>query len=100
MCRMSSCTNLSRDRNLINWVTQCANLSNGAKLKPILYSLGFGIKYGMGQSSPAHNCILRFFRWTDKLILNFVCLVWNIAISLATYRFYPRKWLMTRNNVT
>lgn len=46
MCRMSSCTNLSRDRNLINWVTQCANLSNSGKLKPILYPLGFGIKYG------------------------------------------------------
>ena len=98
MCRISSCTNLSRDRNLINWATQCANLSNGAKLKPILYPLGFGIKYCMGQSSPTHNCRLRCFRWTDKLILNFVCLVWNIAISLAAYVFFPRKWLMRRKS--
>ena len=56
MCRISSCTNLSRDRNLINWVTQCANLSNSAKLKPILYPLGFGIKYGRAVQLVTADC--------------------------------------------
>jgi hypothetical protein len=43
------------------------------------------------KNSPTRHCRMRFFRWNDKLILNFVCLVWNAAISLAAYRFYPRK---------
>lgn len=57
------------------------------------------IRNKIWQSSPTRHCRLRFFRWNDKLILNFVCLVWNAAISLAAYRFYPRKRFTYQNTV-